>query len=172
MKVPDCLSSVMRQINKTKTSTDKPGPNYMTVPKLESHKKGAAAAAVNYLSCCMKIEKKSIWLSCSLAWLSLAWVGNLPILHSFLALWTQSSFFPPLSKLILSSFHGPNVQTAPSCRTALPCTCTMQWRTMQRPLSWLRLGRARVELSQTLSQRAISLLRRESIVVKNQIQMN
>lgn len=58
MKVPDCLSSVMRQINKTKTSTDKPGPNYMIVPKLESHKKRPAAAAVNYLSCCMKIEKK------------------------------------------------------------------------------------------------------------------
>lgn len=60
MQVPNCLSSVMRQINKTKTSTDKPGPNYMIVPKLESHKKGAAAA-VNYLSCCMKIKKKKVF---------------------------------------------------------------------------------------------------------------
>lgn len=85
----------MRQTDKAKTSTDKPGPNYMIVPKLKSHKKGAA---VNYLSCCMKIEKKSVWLSCSLAWLSLAGVSNLPVSYSFLALRTQSSFFFPTVK--------------------------------------------------------------------------
>lgn len=110
---PDCLSSVMRQINKTKTSTDKPGANYMIVPKLESHTKGAAAA-VNYLSCCMKIEKKSVWLSCSLAWLSLPWVGNLPILHGFLALWTQRFFFPMVKT------HPVLIPWSPRCKLQLP----------------------------------------------------
>lgn len=30
IEVPDYLSSVVRQINKAKTSTDRPGPNYIT----------------------------------------------------------------------------------------------------------------------------------------------
>jgi len=64
----------------------------MIVPKLKSHKEGAA---VNYLSCCMKIGKKSVQLSCSLAQLSLARVGDVPVLHSFLALRTRSSFRAP-----------------------------------------------------------------------------
>lgn len=143
MWVPDCLSSVMRQSNKTKTSTDKPGPNYMIVPKLESHKKGAAAAAaVNYLSCCMKIEKKSVWLSCSLAWLSLAWVGNLPILHGFLN--SKFLFFPTVKT------HPVLIPWSPRCKVHLPaaqlCPTPTPWDgELHRDLSWLRPGKGRAK---------------------------
>lgn len=148
----------------------------MIVPKLKRHKKGAA---VNYLSCCMKIEKKSVWLSCSLAWLSLAGVGSLPVLYSFLALRIQSSFFFPHSQT-----PSCPVPTVPTCKlhppAEWPCPASMpckencaeipQLAETDRPSP--HHGLAGVELSQVLSRHAVNLLRRQSLVAKNQVQMN